>query len=482
MRETIDCEYLTHEPEGVRFDVKSARIKPADLAEVLIAFANTEGGLVAIGVSDSKRMIEGISCVGEQHVRDLVAAQWDCCRPAPEVHEEYLDVVNEHGVADKVLLLHVAARRDIVTRSRNESVFVRQGDRTKELRGTALRDFEYSRGERCFESELNNRATLEDLDTGLLDRYRERIGAAALSTEQVLQSRGMLIEEDGRVRLTNAAVLLFAQNVRQFFPHCRLRFVRYDSDEKLGGARYNVVKDKSFDEPLPRMLEQAKDFISGQLREFTALSDEAKFETSPEYPEFAWVEGIVNAVAHREYAIMGDCIRVSMYDDRMEIESPGRLPHPVTLENMRKTRRSRNPLITRVLTELKWVRELNEGVPRIYSDMEGALLHEPEFSEGAATLKLVLRNNIRARRLRRENSVTQAIGSDVWNALDDVERDILVYLAGHRDVKTRDLASALKCSRDTIERRLQRLLKNKSIVSYGPANSPRRIYNLAGWD
>lgn len=87
-----EAHYLTHEPEGECFDVKSARIKPADLAELLIAFANTRGGVAAIGVSDKKRAMEGISSVGEQHIHDLLAAPWDCCRPASEVREEYLDV------------------------------------------------------------------------------------------------------------------------------------------------------------------------------------------------------------------------------------------------------------------------------------------------------------------------------------------------------------------------------------------------------
>lgn len=126
MDNPIDIDFLKHEPEGECFDVKSAKIKPADLAEVLIAFANTKGGVVAIGVSDKKRDIEGVSCVGEQHVKDLLAAKWDCCRPSPDVTEEFLDVVNAKGMRDRVLLLRVAPRREVVTRSLNETVFVRR--------------------------------------------------------------------------------------------------------------------------------------------------------------------------------------------------------------------------------------------------------------------------------------------------------------------------------------------------------------------
>ena len=111
----------------------------------------------------------------------------------------------------------------------------------------------------------------------------------------------------------------------------------------------------------------------------------------PEYPEFAWQEGIVNAVAHREYALTGSYIKVTMYDDRLEIESPGKLPNIVTVENIRETRFSRNPRISRVLTEMGWVRELNEGVKRIYSDMERFFLEAPIYSHKTQKNEVVQR-------------------------------------------------------------------------------------------
>ncbi len=82
----------------------------------------------------------------------------------------------------------------------------------------------------------------------------------------------------------------------------------------------------------------------------------------------------MNAVTHREYGMTGSYIKVSMFDDRLEILSPGKLPSIVTIDNIRDTRFSRNPRIARVLTEFGWVRELNEGVKRIYEDMEDFFL------------------------------------------------------------------------------------------------------------
>ena len=69
----------------------------------------------------------------------------------------------------------------------------------------------------------------------------------------------------------------------------------------------NMIKDVNIEEPLPRLIEKAKQFLSIQLREFTALDPKTgQFKTQPEYPEFAWLEGIVNAVTHREYALSGN--------------------------------------------------------------------------------------------------------------------------------------------------------------------------------
>ena len=138
------------------------------------------------------------------------------------------------------------------------------------------------------------------------------------------------------------------------------------------GADFNVVKDRSFDLPLLRLIPETKRFISDQLEERTTLEADGRFHTYPEYPEFAWVESITNAVCHRQWGLRGDYILVAKYDDCMEIKSPGRLPNIVMVDNIFTTRFARNPIISRVLTDMELVRELNEGVPRIFSEMKEA--------------------------------------------------------------------------------------------------------------
>ena len=428
----LTLSYISHEHENKYFDRKSAKIRPSDLAQHISAFANADGGTLVIGISDKKRTLEGIDSCGDEKINEFINAPKDCCRPMPRYREEFIDITNESGKPDRILLLHIEPSIDQVIRTSNDRTYLRIGDKSKEMLGENLRNLEYAKGSRHFEDEINQNATIEDLDPELINAYKERIGAGSVDTHQVLAARGFIQKRDGKEYLTNAAVLLFAKNIMQFNMNCRIRFIRVDGREMQVGANYNVVKDKSIDEPILRLVDAAKAFIADQLRVFTKQEHgSGKFVESPEYPEFPWFEGIINAVAHRDYAASGQFIKVSMFDDRLEIESPGRFPNIVTADNISYTRFSRNKTISRVMTEFEWVRELNEGVKKIYSDMADAGLPDPEYIETPNTVKLILRNNIDERTAHRNKASdldTPEVLSgfeDIWDELDEIERGIL---------------------------------------------------------
>jgi toxin-antitoxin system, toxin component, fic family len=197
----------------------------------------------------------------------------------------------------------------------------------------------------------------------------------------------------------------------------------------------------------------------------------------PEYPEFAWLEGIVNAVTHREYAMSGSYIKVSMYDDRLEIESPGKLPNIVTLENIKETRYSRNPRISRVLTEFGWVRELNEGVNRIYKEMADYFLDAPDYTEPKESVRLVLRNNIVMRRKRQELHTIDHVGPAVWDKLDRIQQMLLTYMINHGPASRSDLSVYVENrSAGTILARLNVLISMGIVKANGSKFAPNRTY------
>ncbi|MBO7466786.1 MAG: putative DNA binding domain-containing protein [Bacteroidaceae bacterium] len=475
----LTVDYIVKEDENKLFDRKSSKVKPTDIAPIISAFANAEGGTVVIGVAEKTREIEGIDGIGNDSINDLIAAPKDVCIPMPHYKEEFLDVINKQGKADRLLLLHIEPSPEQVVRTINNSTYLRVGDRTKELKGEDLRNLEYSKSVRHYEDECHPDASIEDLDKELLSIYREKLHAEDLSYEELLKARGFLKQQKGSNKLTNAAVLLFAKNIVQFYPNCRIRFVRYDGTKARTGVDINIIRDQSIELPVLRIIQAAKTFIGSQLREFTALDTvTGKFQIVPEYPEFAWLEGIVNAVTHREYAMSGRYILVSMYDDRLEIESPGKLPSVVTVDNIKETRYSRNPRIARLLTDFGWVRELNEGVKRIYSDMKKFFLDDPIYSEPEQSVRLVLKNNIVMRNLRRKDRAAEFVGEDIWSALDENDRHILVYMSEKREVTRLALQTHLKRSNGYITRRLARLIDIGIVRANGNTHDPKRTYSI----
>ena len=146
--------------------------------------------------------------------------------------------------------------------------------------------------------------------------------------------------------------------------------------------------------PLPRLIEEAYHAIEPHVRERQQLVD-LFFEERLEYPAFAWQEAIVNAVAHRDYRFEGTELRAWMFDDRLEVHSPGALVEPVTLKRLREQERvhaSRNPRIVRALTDFGYMREQGEGVPRMFEAMEREGLYPPEFSLAADIFTVTLKN------------------------------------------------------------------------------------------
>ncbi|MDY6329464.1 MAG: ATP-binding protein [Lachnospiraceae bacterium] len=475
----LTLEYMTTEKENKIFDRKSASKKPSDIADLISAFANADGGTIVIGISDKTMKLEGINKYGDEKINNFINAPKDCCKPMPAYKEEFLDIINSEGKEDRLLLLHIEPSIDRIIRTTNDSTFLRIGDRTRELKGDDLRNLEYSKSTRHYEDECNMDATIDDLDEELLNEYKKKIGATDISNEQMLRARGFTKVINDKRYLTNAAVLLFARNIQEFYPNCRIRFVKYDGTSEKVGLNINIIKDINIEYPILKIINKAKEFVATQLREFTALNPETgMFQIVPEYPEFAWLEGIVNAVAHREYGMSGSYIKITMYDDRLEIVSPGKLPNIVNVSNIMTTRYSRNPRIARVLTEFGWVRELNEGVKRIFSDMKTFYLEPPVYSEPEQSVRLVLKNNIDMRAIRQIDRAVKTIGADKWDELDELEKKIMAYMTSRKSVKTIELSNKMEKSPRTIGVRLNHLMELNLVKRNGSKNDPNLSYEI----
>lgn len=234
------------------------------------------------------------------------------------------------GTLDQILVFDIEPSYDAIITLKDDSVYLRINDKSRKLKHNQITNLEYDRGARRFEEELVEYSSFEDMDENLVNEFKQLLNTN-VENEKLLKARGFMREG----KLTVAGLLLFSNNINVYLPSARIRFMRYEGTKEETGARLNVVKDITFEKALPIAIREARAFINTQLREYTFLGKEGKFVTLPEYPEFAWFEGMINATIHRRYDNQGDHIRIKMFDDRLEISSPSALPASVTLENIK---------------------------------------------------------------------------------------------------------------------------------------------------
>ncbi|KTT83345.1 hypothetical protein RSA37_02285 [Mammaliicoccus sciuri] len=464
---TIDS--LLHSRENDFYDRKSENIKPKDLAKVLVAFANSSGGMVSIGITNNE--ITGIKNLKNEKINDFLQIGFDHCNPVLRIQHKFVDVINKYNKDDQILLISVDPSIDKVHTTRNDEAFIRVGDETKKLSYEMRKDLEYEKDIRRYESELVNDCLLEDLDQTLLENYKSLHNFEGENVWKLLYSKGLAKRDKNKnYTLTVAGTLCLAEIPTIFLPNARVRFIRYDGIKEQTGSEMNVIKNESVEAPLPILIDTVSSIIEGQLRDFNFLdAEKGQFVKVPEYPKEAWLEGLVNAVTHRSYSISGDDIRIIMFDDRLEFHSPGKFPSIVTPENIKEIHYSRNPQIAKNLNDWGYVREFGEGVNRMFKEMANLYLEEPQFEQKENSILLTLKNNIVMRSMRRQEGIK--FNSDVsWNELNNYEQKIMELAYQKEKIKTADVVKQLNIASPTARKYLETLEQKGGLIKI--ANSP----------
>ncbi len=282
--------FYCSEHENQFFDRKSTRINPLHILKHLVAFSNAEGGELVIGI-ENNGSITGFNYSGAHSVDEYRNIFLTELKETPlNVKFNILEVRNEKNQDDKILIISVDVSSYRVIKSYDGKVYLRQNDKSKELNFEQILQLQYDRGQRYFEDEIVRGADLSDIDDDLMNAYKSIMNISELSNEEVLKARNFLING----KITNAGILLFGKNPSEFLPQARLRVIKYSGMYQKVGTEINIIKEKTFESSIPNIIRDAREFINTQLRDFQYLDKDGKFKIMPEYPEFAWFEGIVN--------------------------------------------------------------------------------------------------------------------------------------------------------------------------------------------
>jgi len=361
------------ENSGVEFkrDVTDNR----SLAQELVAFANLEGGRVLMGVDDDGT-VAGIS---RANLEEWVMTT---CRDKirPEIIP-YYELLRDVEPGKNVAVVQVVRGLDVhhVWHNNHRTYYIRVGSQSREASVEELARLFQQRGAFRLELRPVPGSSLADLDIRRLADYfgRVRQQPAPTATDeaswtQLLVNTEFLSREAEATPATVAGLLLFGLHPNRFLPQGGISAAAYAGTEK----GYATQERASLRGPLTPLfgeaglvenglVEQAIEFVRRNTVTTASLEDGARRVERREYPDEAIREAVVNALVHRDYLLSATDIELSMYTDRLEVVSPGRLPNGITPERMRiGCRAARNQLIKDVMRDYNYLEHMGMGVPR----------------------------------------------------------------------------------------------------------------------
>lgn len=456
----ITLELLQKKRENQYFERKGLgerETNPTKIASELIGMLNADGGILAFGVSDAGE-IQDLQSLGKK-LSDYRNLFVDFIEPHGNIKLEEIKIHEK-----LVFLYHVDQDIErIFKRKDNEQIFLRVDDKNKRLDRDAVRNLEYDKQIRKFEDEIESEFDFGDLDRSLLNRYKEKLNFQG-DLLDLLVKRHLALKKDGQYKIKKAGVLLFAKDPEKYITSASLRYIRYEGIEAQVGTEHNVVKDERFENNIPWIISHVKNFLKATLKDYYFLDLETgRFNKVPEYPEEAWLEGVVNAMCHRSYNVQGNAIYIKHFDDRLEISNSGPLPAQVNMENIRTERFSRNPRIARALEDMGFVRQLNEGVSRIYQSMEKSMLSTPEYIEKNGNVYLTLRNKISKHTKTIPDSILKVI-QDNWSSYNDTQKKILQHLFYHNQATIGELVAVTEIHEKNVRLYLNQFIDNENIL------------------
>jgi ATP-dependent DNA helicase RecG len=321
-----------------------------------------------------------------------------------------------------------------------------------------------------FDEEVVRGATLEDLDRGKLEAYlaqlqRARPQAVYLHQpfEQVLKQLRIVQEGDGVLRPTLAGILMFGKHPQEFEPQLVITFLQFygttETEKTPRGERF--LDNRKFEGTIPEMAESAVNYVLASIRKSSLIEGLWRRDV-PEYPEEAVREGVVNAVAHRDYShfVRGSYIQIRLFADRLEVQSPGGLYGNVTVETLEDEQSTRNRVLMRLMEETQpsgnryLVENRGSGIRAMLAAMRRANLEPPRFQDKRASFWVTFRNHT----LMSPEAVAW-LSQFADRSLSDRQRLALVYLRYNEQMTNSDYQRLNHVESVTANRELRGLVQ-----------------------
>ncbi len=442
---------LLRRPEGKTLEFKRDLSSPEGILKTVVAFANTVGGVVLIGVEDKTRHVLGVAepLAVEEKIASLLS---DSIAPRLVPDLGVLSWENRYVVTVEVYPSSIRPHH-VVREGEAHGTYVRVGSTNRRADAALIEELRRFSRSRCFDEQPMPELSSEAID------FRAASGSFAPSRRlerRDLLSLGILTRHQGRLVPTVGGILLFGRERLRSFPDAWIQGGWFG-----GRDRARILDHAEFKGYPSVAIEQAVNFVRERLRRGADIVHVRRLDRW-ELPPEAVREAIVNAVVHSDYSQQGAPIRVALYDDRLEVENPGLLPFGLTIEDIRRgISRLRNRVIGRVFHELGFIEQWGSGIPRMMAACRDAGLALPTLEEVGFRFRVTM-SSVR---------VTEPV-------FDEADRLILNLLSDGEGWSTAQIAERIGISPRATRSRLAKLVERGAVseVGSGPHDPRRRYY------
>jgi len=372
----MDREELTEiieKGEDSFIEFKEEKVHTDDLAAEIVAFANTEGGKMLLGISDKKK-IKGISNP-DREMQRVENISHNNCEPPLAINIEKIKV------NDKIILcIYIPKGPERPYRTNRGVYYIRTSSGKRQATREELLRL-YQATSSIYYDELPVTATsIDELDILYFRRFFEdfystKIEDMNVDLDKLLENMKVLKQVDEKLVFTVGGYLLFGLNPQKEFPFGKITIARFDGNE-IG----EEFEKKDLEGKLEEQIKAADTVLNLYLKTKVKIKG-FENELKTEIPKGVLREAVVNAIAHRDYHTPSQ-IRIFIFDNRIEFRNPGKLPNTVTLENIKLgIHAERNPLIVSYLAKMGYMTQIGTGIPRMIRLLKQHTGREPDFEE-----------------------------------------------------------------------------------------------------
>ena len=459
--------------EGTLYDKKEKLEikKPKSWLKTVSAFANGLGGTLIFGISDKDEII-GLDNYKKdsENISEIIKTKIE---PLPKV------TLKHYLIEDKnIIILFVHSGKETpyyFTEGGHQTAYIRLGNESIPAKNSDLINLILKGKNRSYDS-LGTDIKKDNVSfTKLKSLYYLKTGNEF--TDSDLESFGLVNKDNF---LTNAGALLADEPI---IKHSRIFCTRWNGLDMTSGIE-EALNDNEFEGSILLLLQNAENFIKVNTKKKWKKGNESRIEM-PDYPERAIQEVLVNAIIHRDYAVIGSEIHIDIYDDRIEIYSPGGMFDGSFIQEqniMEISSLRRNPIIADLFNRIHLMERRGSGLKKIISSYQNAINYtqekKVEFKSTQKDFKVILKNLNYKVAIKSGDKV--AIKSDDKVAIkiqDEQLKKILEYIKKYNNCKTSDIENLLSVKSSRARKLLSILVSEKKIQALG--QNKNRYYVLS---